>query len=445
MPRAIGGPYVEHVFGEAVQEQLKGHLGWATAEVSTSIAWPLEDTLVRYDGEDYFLRGTGDDHSQQPCLTVRTSASQTDKQAVQKMYRFGSVLGWYLNGYVDVGGYVTGSHPMRYGRVGAERSGLVMGKRQKFNCNYLPLIPSEEARKALAFWREGQRLYRVHDAYSFLSFYKVLDSQFTKSKAKAKATWIDGAISKLEGEGAKRVAELKNQGLDVSVHIRDSCRHAVAHASIGEVIVDPDLIEDRLRIFKDIDVMRGLAQLYIREALQMPTNSDVYRERDRLIPLHKYLKPGLLERIKTIDAVSRRSLNLDGRTVAVSIWPNSAPLAFKNLSLSVLAIRNGVAHVKATNSRSTLTLVFYFDFIKGEAHAAIDENFASSSDVEASIATLEFFRDVIANKTAEIALEDGQKVQCKVVIPVNIDPGRTFDHLESEISALRARLPSDAT
>jgi hypothetical protein len=48
---------------------------------------------------------------------------------------------------------------------------------------------------------------------------------------------------------------------------------------------------------------------------------------------------------------------------------------------------------------------------------------------------------VVGNKTAEITLSDGEKVQCEVVIPVNIDPGATYRHLNEKIAKLKAMLP----
>lgn len=440
MAKAIGGPYVPHIFGDKATDLYNQHWGWITAEAASSIAWPVEDTVVRYDGDDYFLRGTGKDHSQQPCLTMRTSTTQTGAQALHKMYKFGSILGWYLGGYVDLGGHITSSHPVRYGRMGAAMGGPVMGDWQKFDCNYMPIIPSDEARKALAFWREGQRLYRVHDAYSFLSFYKVIDSQFTKARGRDKGAWIRAAIPRLKGHAAERAAELQALGLDVADHILGSGRHAVAHASIGEVIVDPDLVEDRNRIRKDIDVMQGLARLYIEEELEIPDHRKMYRERDRLIPLYKYIPAEILERAKSSDAAPRRALRLDGMKVNVSVWPDEALPGLKNLTLKVTGVRGGVARLTASNLDDSVKLVFYFDFNNGEAHTGLEEGFAApgkDGNVDGVVAALEYFCDVIGNKTAEIQLADGEKVQCKVVIPVNILPGPTIEGIKLKIAELK--------
>ena len=42
----------------------------------------------------------------------------------------------------------------------------------------MPVIEDDQVRKALAFLREGRRLERVHEPYSLLSLFKVIESQF---------------------------------------------------------------------------------------------------------------------------------------------------------------------------------------------------------------------------------------------------------------------------
>lgn len=97
-------------------------------------------------------------------------------------------------GYVDVSGYIWGSHPTLYGDRTVYSSMGIAGAKP-FNCNHMPRIEDENVRKALAFCREGKRLDEVHDSYAFLSFYKVIESQF--SDGRKKGEWISNNISKL--------------------------------------------------------------------------------------------------------------------------------------------------------------------------------------------------------------------------------------------------------
>ena len=56
---------------------------------------------------------------------------------------------------------------------------------------------------------------------------------------------------------------------------------------------------------------------------------------------------------------------------------------------------------------------------------------------ENEIAFLEYQKAVIGNGTIEIQLPNGQKVVCEIVIPVNIDIGRTFDHINQRIEKIK--------
>ena len=62
----------------------------------------------------------------------------------------------------------------------------------------------------------------------------------------------------------KRINELRGQGVNVNQHLFDSGRCAVAHASVGGTIVDPDVPADRKRIGADLDIIAALANRYIK-------------------------------------------------------------------------------------------------------------------------------------------------------------------------------------
>jgi hypothetical protein len=157
-------------------------------------------------------------------------------------------------------------------------------------------IEHENVRKALAFWREGKRLDEVHDSYAFLSFYKVIESQF--SDTQAKVHWITANIDKLTDRAAKRVSELRADGIDVSRHLFDSGRCAVAHASLNGNIVDPDIPADRRRLSEDLVIMEDLARVYIRDELKVPDSRSLYRTRNRLEPWATFLPPDVLDLLK---------------------------------------------------------------------------------------------------------------------------------------------------
>lgn len=226
------GPYVAHEFGENAESHYGSAMGWLTAACSASIAWPQEDVRVNYDGDDYFLRGVRDrnGHRSGPAITMRCTQGN-DNEVMGKILRFASILGWFKRGYVDVGGYITGTHANLYSEPNSQAR-MLAGGSHSFDCNYLPLIRDERTRRALAFWREGCRLRNIHAGYAFLSFFKVIESQFDNSAARV--TWIAGALPTLTGDAADRVNELSTQITDVGKHIYDSGRSAIAHAKYSD-------------------------------------------------------------------------------------------------------------------------------------------------------------------------------------------------------------------
>ena len=317
-------------------------------------------------------------------------------------------------------GYISGSHPTLYGGRTVYSSMGIAGAKS-FNCNHMPIIEHENARKALAFWREGKRLDEVHDSYAFLSFYKVIESQFSDGKAKAK--WIVSNIGKLTDRAAKRVAELQALGIDVSKHIYESGRCAVAHASLDGEIVDPDIPEDRRRLSADLTIMEELARIYIRDELRVPDSRSLYRTRDRLEPWTNLLPPAVLEVLKKggkPDDVS----GLTGRFVSIWLWPDGPISGLEQLTMRVDDVQNGIVKIVLINERQTLLLVFFLDYRSGRVHTNLEdggllygENKPDENDVRA-YAT--FFYNVFANGIAELACGDSEPIDCEVVIPVNM-------------------------
>lgn len=413
-------PYVPHLFGEEVERKLTSRLGWLTAGVASSIPWPSFDVCVIYAGDEYFLRGTekGDKPSP-PCITIACNDGCAD-EAIAKIYRFTSILSWFEGGYVDVSGYIWGSHPVLYGGRTVYSSMGVAGSKS-FNCNHMPIVEQEHVRKALAFWREGKRLDEVHDSYAFLSFYKVIESQF--SDGKKKAEWITANIDKLTDRAAKRVAELGAAGIDVSRHLFDSGRCAVAHASLDGEIVDPDIPADRRRLSTDLVIMEELARIYIRDELRVPDSRSLYRTRDRLEPWNPLLPPAVLEILKkggTPDDVSA----LSGHIVSIGLWPDGPIPGLEQMTMHSDAVENGVVRIVLINERKTVLLVFFLDYRSGRVHTNLEdggllysENKPDENDVKA-YAT--FFYKVFGNGIAELACGDSEPVDCEVVIPVNM-------------------------
>lgn len=419
----IDTPYVPHLFGEAVQEKLKSRFGWLTAGVASSIPWPQDDVWVLYDNHEYVLRGTnGGEDKRPPCISTPCAQGEVDA-AMTRVYLFASVLGWFKGGHVDVTGYVSGSRPVLYGSRDTFTTTLDGGK--YFNCNYMPIINDDRIRKALAFLREGRRLRYVHQPYSFLSFFKVVESQFS---SKERIAWIHDNLDQLDGDARKRVAELRAQGLDVGKHLYDSGRCAVAHASLDGVIVDPDIPADRRRIADDLDVMAGLASRYLKVEAGVPDDIELYKSRDRTLPWHVLLPARTLEALQAGGTLRDMSAlgQLQENRVSVRLWPHDAPECMRKMRLAAEGYSPGVVTFLVVNDRETVFLRFAMDFANGRVHTMLEDGGVTDQFGEVIEADIEhytrYFHSVVGNALVELCIDDLDPVSCEILIPVNIIP-----------------------
>lgn len=440
------GPYVHHEFGVDAESHYSNSLGWLTAGCFSSIPWPEEDVKVTYDGDDFFIRGVREreGHKSGPAITMRCASGQVDN-VIAKIYRFASILGWFKHGYVDVGRYITGSHANLYSES-QHFSTVIAGGPHGFNCNYLPLIRDDLTRRALAFWREGARLSHLHAGYAFLSFFKVLESQFDSPNRRIE--WIETAIQELGGRAAERVQELLEECDDVGEHIYKSGRCAIAHAQFSDGRGDPDVPQDRLRLLKDLSVIEELARKYIADVLQVPDQMTVYRTRDRLEPLYDFMLSGAVTTLKAKGFVSRRHLKINNLTAGFAHWPRAPIPELSRLTLRVTKVQDGMAFVRATNDSGSVSIAFWLDFPEGKAHIDIQEsNYRMPRAGDApndAIALVRLRKQVIGNGKMELWLPNGGRMGFEVVIPVNIDIAGTWCLMDQEIENLEKLRPESS-
>lgn len=436
----MAGPYVPHYVGDAVDRKLRSRLGWLTAGVASSIPWPPSDVCVTYDGDDYILRGSKrNEQPSPPGITIACGRDNVD-DALAKVYRFTSILGWYKGGFVDVSGYVYGTHPVLYGDPRNVYSSVGTMNAKSFNCNHMPIVRDERARKALAFYREGCRLRHVHDNYSFLSFHKVIESQFANGRTKGQ--WINANLDNLTDErAAARIAELRASGLDVGDHLFESGRCAVAHASLNGEIVDPDIPADRRRISNDLCIMEALARYYIGHELHIENDHETYTTRNRLAPWRELIEAASLAQLEAGE-VPQTVDQLDGRQVSIGLWPDGPIPGLEGMTMRVDAMGAGAVRVVLLNERMTIVLPFVLDFRHGRVHTQLEEgglcqtpqNQPNEADVRA-YAT--YFFNVLGNGRAELKIADLEPVDCEIVIPINIIPPDPNQAIEEQVERFR--------
>ncbi|WP_028207961.1 methylamine utilization protein MauJ [Paraburkholderia nodosa] len=436
----MAGPYVPHYVGDAVDKKLRSRLGWLTAGVATSIPWPPSDVWVTYDGDDYILRGSKrNEQPSPPGITIACDRGNVD-DALAKVYRFTSILGWYRGGFVDVSGYTYGSHPVLYGDPRNVYSSIGTMNAKNFNCNHMPIVHDELARKALAFYREGSRLRHVHDNYSFLSFHKVIESQFANGRAKGQ--WINANLDNLTDERAvARIAELRASGLDVGDHLFESGRCAVAHASLNGEIVDPDIPADRRRLSSDLCIMEALARYYIGNELHIENDSETYAKRNRLAPWRELIDAATLAQLQAGE-VPQTVDQLDGHHVSIGLWPDGPIPGLEAMTMRVDAVGAGAIRVVLVNERATIGLPFVLDFRHGRVHTQLEEGgLYQSPQIQPNEADVRayatYFYNVLGNGRAELVIAGLEPVDCEIVIPVNIIPQDPNQAIEEQVERFR--------
>lgn len=433
-------PYIPHLYGEAAQAKLWARQGWLTVGVASSIPWPQDDVWVLYDDNEYVLRGKkAGEETQAPCISTPCLRGDIDA-AKTRCYLFASVLGWFKGGYVDVTGAVWGSRPTRYGS--RDTFTTMLDGTKFFNCNYMPVIADGQTRKALAFMREGRRLKHVHEPYSFLSFFKVVESQFT---SKDRVAWINANIDLLDSSAAKRVEDLKQQKVDVGKHLFDSGRCAVAHASLDGAIVDPDIPADRRRISEDLDVIAGLAERYIRFEANVPDESELYELRDSTAPWHRLLPEETLHKLQAGDVIKELAAlgQLQANKVSVRLWANDTPECMQDMQLAAEGYCPGLVSFLAISRRKTVFLRFAVDFANGKIHTLLNEGGVTEQSNEVTESEVEhytrYFHSVVANSQVELCIEGCDPVACEIVIPVNITPQAPEKMVAAALEQFRKR------
>ena len=412
------GPYVEHIFGERVQEMYRSHNGWMTCSIHHSIPWPRKDVLIKYDNQDYFLRGIAErEDFSSPCISVYISAEQTIHELKEKLYKFTSILGWFQNGYADITGFSqSGGYPILSENGRAMFIPTVIGGDATFNCNYMPVLANGNEQIALAFYREGLKLQHIHEGYAFLSFFKVLESQL---RSPERVEWINASLNELEDRSLRRYEELIEEGIeDVGRHIYNSGRCAIAHASLNGEYINPDIPEDKERISKDLVLIHFLAKKFIKQKLQIADSLDVYKYRNNLFPLEQYIDSYYLNLLKEGGRIEISFFNLE-LDISLSHWPHGVIPELAVMKLKLFSMSNGKIIIHVWDEENTLRIRFDLDFTEGKIYASLE---IGTIPNENQLTLLKYQRILLSNGTIEIIFPCGNLLTCESFMPVNIHP-----------------------
>lgn len=234
--------------------------------VHSGVAWPAAELAVSIDGHSIrLIPPRFDDRGEMrayPMAVIEHAEGANREALITVIRRFLNGLSWREQAHIrEVD--VTYGAPLRRGTRIPDN-----GTSPLFDPANVPDPADENARRALAFYREALDLEHIHGPYSFLSLFKVLNLRFARGPEQIQ--WINQNLQHVrESRAAERVSEIARSELDVGAHLFASGRCAVAH-SFSEPLVDPNDIRDQQRLSKDWPLMRSLAALLIETEWQIP-------------------------------------------------------------------------------------------------------------------------------------------------------------------------------
>lgn len=235
--------------------------------VDSGVPWPEREQTVSYAGQEILLvpprRDEADHLAAYPLAAIKYErGTGSEVELVAIIRRFINALAWREQASIREIDVSYGA-PLRVGTRIPDNFTTT-----QFGVGSVPDPMSDKARLALAFYREGLVLRRVHLAYSFLSFFKVLNVRFPNGPAQI--AWINSVTGTLASrEATARIGELSATEPNVGAYLYASGRCAVAHA-FSDPLIDPDNIVDQQRLSRDLPVVRNLAAQLIQSEWGVP-------------------------------------------------------------------------------------------------------------------------------------------------------------------------------
>jgi hypothetical protein len=396
----------------------RGH--WLVAHLSTGIAWPIKLHQIAYRDQTFFIIPVTQDSG--PAVALRTQGgSSTDGHT--SILRFLSALAWSEGRGIQVTNFSGGSLPFL---ATSQQRGYTIT--EDFCVRDLP-EPDATGQLALALMREARGL--DHAAYSFLTFYRILE--IAKPKGKERGAWIADALPRLTRQAAEAIARLQEDGIaDVGEHLQKARRQAIAHAS-AQPIVDPDDFATTRALYQEEPIIAGLAQLAVEEVLGIKSSSTIYREHlYELAGFHPLIPAPLINALKSgLDEPF--SFEIDLPPIHVELRRSEQFEALRDLQPVAIRLRNGDLELIYQSVDELVQFVLTLKFSEERLGYDFQSGFMVRDDGSAQGArhvldALRFQRDYIGNGEIHIYNAETGSLLSRVdaFMPVNFWGNHTW-------------------
>jgi len=400
--------------------------------LETSVAWPEEDTTVRYRGYNLLLRPGSDELA--PSIVLAYEPPITFQDALLIARRFLSSLAWVEGHYIRETIITGGTFPVKVGK--ALQSNIVcLG----FRADYLPAPSDPKALLALALYREALSINSV--PYQFLGFFKIIN--VFRETGNQQKNWITAALPHIQNPDAlKRLSILQTQHGDIAAYLYTSGRCAVAHA-FGTPVVDPEDPEATERLRADLPVIKALAAYLIEHEFGVQTKSTVLQEHIyELNGFRDLLGPDLINRLKSRTAVHQNDLPSFPR-INVRIRNKIQLPSFENMTTQFMDVTDGIIklHCKSTSNLLEMSIVLNFADERLQCDLIQGVNLVDDGSVlpaQHRIDELVLLTDLLLNGQFEVwdAQQNVLLGRCDPYIPCNINLGETVFNIQNMIANL---------
>lgn len=390
---------------------------WQCLNIETKTPWPTKAQSMTFEGHLLWLM-PHTTHNY-PGIAINRPADMDADDAWALLHRALSLIAWTENTGAMVAHMSGGNLPRMMGLNNT--SGIAI--RDGFDFSDLKEAPDDRGKIALALIREGRGLN--HPAYAFLSFFRALETAIPHGPTRG--AWVTANIDNIPGHrAAEALAKLRqNVAGDIGEHLRDSGRHAIAHAR-DEPIINPDDPRDARRLREELPVMEGLAVLAIETELGILTRTTIWKQhlyelRGWKAIFGEQLIAEFLEGKMPVDGQQ-----VDAPNINVRVW-RSAPFAPLENMLPVQA-SYGLDKVEVVyrSQDGLVDLVFWLNFAAERLEFDLERSIVAYDDGSVSAARNgrelhRFSRDYFGNGSLQMwNAETGTLIsRCDPFMPVN--------------------------
>jgi hypothetical protein len=414
---------------------------WVVTAFYSSVEDPREYLQTEYGGLSLHIKPAHKDEVNRVSVFLEDPGQVAQARLV--INRFLSAMAWNDgNQYVTLGSIASGAllsdrDKPRFNYM----EGRVLRYRitSEFDFEHLQNPLGQKQKLALALYREG--LNSSLPLYRLLSFYKIINVGF--GKPHEQMAWLNANLQKVPSEfGAERVKQLSATTSDIGEYLYVQGRTAIAHA-YSNPIKDPDDPADVLTAMQDARLMHGLAVIFIRDELGVPSLNQIHREHlYELAGFKKLFGETLTARLKA------------GESIVPAEFPAIPPLSIglrvqlrdglryeclNALPFRVVSCVAGIVILETNVSVQPIGACLKLNFPAEELAFCLERYRISRRlySKAAEICYLRFLIDYFSNGYLRVFdASSGERSHKLAFLPINIDPGATARAWERRIAEL---------